>query len=154
MNGGVILRLLLRLVLVPLGAMVALAAAGAMLVVTQRDAFQAVLAADPQAQEDYVFALMVAGPLLLRLMSSWAHFTFVPALAGAFIAEAFAIRSWMFHVGNGALSASPSRGWNPLQPDRSGAAFPISAARIFPSRRFARHVTARCTGRGGWIDRV
>jgi len=101
----VILRLLLRLVLVPLGAMVALAAAGAMLVVTQRDAFQAVLAADPQAQEDYVFALMVAGPLLVHLMSTWAHYTFVPALAGAFIAETFAIRSWMFNVGNGALSA-------------------------------------------------
>jgi len=101
----VILRLLLRLVLVPLAAMVALAAAGAMLVLTQRDAFQAVLAAEPQAQEDYVFALMVAAPLLFRLMSSWAHYTFVPALAGAFIAETFAIRSWMFHVGNGALSA-------------------------------------------------
>jgi hypothetical protein len=101
----VILRLLLRLVLLPLAAMVALAAAGAMLVVTQRDAFRAVLAADPQAQEDYVFALMVAGPLLVGLMSTWAHYTFVPALAGAFIAETFAIRSWMFHVGNGALSA-------------------------------------------------
>jgi hypothetical protein len=101
----VILRLLRRLVLVPVGAIMALAAAGAMLVLTQRDAFQAVLAAEPQAQEDYVFALMVAGPLLFRLMSSWAHYTFVPALAGAFIAEAFAIRSWMFHIGNGALSA-------------------------------------------------
>jgi hypothetical protein len=101
----VILRLLLRIVLVPLGATMALAAAGAMLVVTQRDAFHAVLAADPQAQEDYVFALMVAGPLLVRLMSTWANYTFVPALAGVLIAETFAIRSWMFHVGNGALSA-------------------------------------------------
>jgi hypothetical protein len=94
----VIGRLLLRIILVPLGATIALAAAGAMLVVTQRDAFHAVLAADPQAQEDYVFALIVAGPLLVRLMSTWAHYTFVPALAGAFIAETFAIRSWMFHV--------------------------------------------------------
>jgi hypothetical protein len=57
----VIGRLLLRIVLVPLGAMVALAATGAMLVVTQRDAFHAVLAADPQAQEDYAFALMWPG---------------------------------------------------------------------------------------------
>jgi hypothetical protein len=101
----VIGRLLLRLVLVPLAAIMALAAAGAMLVVTQRNAFHAVLAADPQAQQDYVFALMVAGPLLVSLMSTWAHYTFVPALAGVLIAETFAIRSWMFHVGNGALSA-------------------------------------------------
>jgi hypothetical protein len=101
----VIGRLLLRLILVPLGAAVALTAAGALLVVTQWNAFHAVLAADPQAQQDYVFALMVAGPLLVSLMSAWAHYTFVPALAGVFIAETFAIRSWMFHVGNGALSA-------------------------------------------------
>ena len=100
-----ILRLLLRLVLVPLGAIMALVAAGAMLVVTQRNAFHAVLAADPQAQQDYLFALMVAGPLLVSLMTTWAHYTFVPALAGVLIAETFAIRSWMFHVGNGALSA-------------------------------------------------
>jgi hypothetical protein len=101
----VIGRLMLRLVLVPLGAMTALAAAGMLLVLTQRSAFHAVLAADPQAQQDYVFALMVAGPLLVSLMWSWAHYTFVPALAGVLIAETFAIRSWTFHVGNGALSA-------------------------------------------------
>ena len=47
----------------------------------------------------------VAGPLLVSLMSTWVHYTFAPALAGVFIAETFAIRSWMFHVGNGALSA-------------------------------------------------
>jgi hypothetical protein len=101
----VIGRLLLRLVLVPLGAAMALAAAGALIATTQWNAFHAVLAADPQAQQDYFFALMVAGPLLASLMSTWAHYTFMPALAGVFIAETFAIRSWMFHVGNGALSA-------------------------------------------------
>jgi hypothetical protein len=101
----VIGRLLLRLILVPLGAMMALTAAGAMLVITQRNAFDAVLAADPQAQEDFFFAVVAAGPLLVSLMWTWAHYTFMPALAGVFIAETFAIRSWMFHVGNGALSA-------------------------------------------------
>jgi hypothetical protein len=101
----VIGRLLLRLVVVPLGAVMALASAGALIATTQWNAFHAVLAADPQAQQDYFFALMVAGPLLASLMSTWAHYTFVPALAGVFIAETFAIRSWMFHVGNGALSA-------------------------------------------------
>jgi hypothetical protein len=101
----VIGRLLLRLVLVPLGAAMAFAAAGALIAIAQWNAFHAVLAADPQAQQDYFFALMVAGPLLASLMSTWAHYTFTPALAGVLIAETFAIRSWMFHVGNGALSA-------------------------------------------------
>jgi hypothetical protein len=78
----VIGRLLLRLVLVPLGAAMALAAAGALIVTTQWNAFHAVLAADPVAQQDYFFALMVAGPLLVSLMSTWVHYTFVPALAG------------------------------------------------------------------------
>jgi hypothetical protein len=91
----VIGRLLLRLILVPLGAVMALAAAGALIVITQWNAFHAVLAADPRAQQDYLFALM----------STWAHYTFVPALAGVFVAETFAIRSWMFHVGNGAVCA-------------------------------------------------
>ena len=48
---------------------------------------------------------MVAGPLLFSLMSSWAHYTFVPALAGVLAAEAFAIRSILFHACNGAVCA-------------------------------------------------
>jgi hypothetical protein len=101
----VIGRLLLRFILVPLGAMMALVAAGALIAVSQWHAFEAVLAADPQAQEDYFLAVVVAGPLLFSLMSSWAHYTFVPALAGVLAAEAFAIRSVLFHAGNGAVCA-------------------------------------------------
>jgi hypothetical protein len=63
------------------------------------------LAADPPAQEDYFVTLVVAGLLLFSLMSSWAHYTFVPALAGVLLAEAFAIRSVLFHAGNGAVCA-------------------------------------------------
>jgi hypothetical protein len=101
----VIGRLLLRFILVPLGAVMALAAAGALIAISQWNAFEAVLAADPQAQEDYVVAFVVAGPLLFSLMSSWAHYTFVPALAGVLLAEAFAIRSILFHAANGAVCA-------------------------------------------------
>jgi hypothetical protein len=101
----VIGRLLLRFILVPLGAVMALAAAGALIAVSQWNAFEAVLAADPQAQEDYFFAFVVAGPLLFSLMSTWAHYTFVPALAGVLAAEAFAIRSVLFHAANGAVCA-------------------------------------------------
>jgi hypothetical protein len=101
----VIGRLLLRFILVPLGAVMALAAACALIAVSQWNAFESVLAADPEAQENYVFALMVAGPLLFSLMSSWAHYTFAPALAGVLAAEAFAIRSVLFHTANGAVCA-------------------------------------------------
>jgi hypothetical protein len=101
----VIGRLLLRFILVPLGAVMALASAGALIAVSQWNAFETVLAADPQAQEDYFFAFVVAGPLLFSLMSSWAHYTFVPALAGVLAAEAFAIRSILFHACNGAVCA-------------------------------------------------
>jgi hypothetical protein len=101
----VIGRLLLRFILVSLGAVMALAAAGALIAVSQWNAFETVLAADPQAQEDYFFAFVVAGPLLFSLMSSWAHYTFVPALAGMLAAEAFAIRSILFHACNGAVCA-------------------------------------------------
>jgi hypothetical protein len=101
----VIGRLLLRLILVPLGLVVALAAAGALIVATQWQAFQAVIHADPQAQQDFFLAVVIAGPLLVSLMATWVHYTFAPALAGVFVAETFAIRSWMFHAGNGALSA-------------------------------------------------
>ncbi len=98
-------RLLLRLILVPLGAVLAVVAAGALIVVAQWNAFQTVLAADPQGQEDFLFAVVAAGPLVVSLMGAWFYYTFVPAFAGVVVAEAFAIRSWMFHAGNGAVCA-------------------------------------------------
>jgi len=64
-----------------------------------------VLNADPQAQEDYVIALMFGGPLLALLLSIWAFYMFVPAVIGVLISETFAIRSWIFHATNGGLSA-------------------------------------------------
>ena len=48
---------------------------------------------------------LVVAALIFSLMSTWAHYTFVPALAGVLAAEAFAIRSVLFHAGNGAVCA-------------------------------------------------
>jgi hypothetical protein len=101
----VLIRLLLRFILVPLGAAVALAAATAVLVIAHRNALVAVLNADPQTQQDYFVALLFGGPLLALLLSIWAFYTFVPAAIGVLISEALAIRSWMFHTANGGLSA-------------------------------------------------
>jgi hypothetical protein len=101
----VLIRLLLRFILVPLGSSVALAAAAAFVVIAHRNALLAVLDADPQAQQDYFFALVFGGPLLALLLSIWAFYMFVPAAIGVLISEAFAIRSWIFHAANGGLSA-------------------------------------------------
>jgi hypothetical protein len=101
----VLIRFLLRFILVPLGATVALAAATAVIVIAHRNALHAVLDADPQAQQDYFIALVFGGPLLALLLSIWAFYVFVPAVIGVLISETFAIRSWIFHAANGGLSA-------------------------------------------------
>ena len=101
----VLIRFLLRFILVPLGAAVALAAAAAFVIIAHRNALLAVLDADPQAQQDYFTALVFGGPLLALLLSIWAFYVFVPAAIGVLISEAFAIRSWIFHAANGGLSA-------------------------------------------------
>ena len=68
----VLIRLLLRFILVPLGAAVALAAATAFIVIAHRNALLAVLDADPRVQQDYFIALAFGGPLLALLLSIWA----------------------------------------------------------------------------------
>jgi hypothetical protein len=100
-----LVRFLLRLILVPLGAAIAVAVAMAVIVIAHWRAVEALLDADPQAQQDYVFAVMEHGPLLAMLLSIWAFYMFVPAAVGALIAEALAVRSWIFHAANGGLSA-------------------------------------------------
>jgi hypothetical protein len=101
----VLIRLLLRFILVPLGAAMALAAATAFIVIAHRNALLAVLDADPRAQQDYFIALAFGGPMLALLLSIWAFYVFVPAAIGVLISEALAIRSWIFHAANGGLSA-------------------------------------------------
>jgi hypothetical protein len=101
----VLIRLLLRFILVPLGASVALAAAAAFVVIAHRNAVIALLDADPQAQQDYFIALLFGGPLLALLLSIWAFYMFVPAAIGVLISEVFAVRSWIFHAANSGLSA-------------------------------------------------
>src|SRR6266446_10243845 len=116
-----VIRLLLRFILVPLGTALALAAAAAVIVIAHRNALVAVLDADPQAQQDYFIALLFGGPLLALLLSVWAFYTFVPAAIGILISEALAIRSWMFHTANGGLSAW--LGWALTQTSATNIAF-------------------------------
>lgn len=98
-------RLILRLLLVPLGAVVAFCVAVAVMVAAHWSALHTLAQADPQAQEDWLYAFMMAGPVIAMFMAFSAAITTAVAAAGALIAEAFAIRSWIYHAANGGLAA-------------------------------------------------
>lgn len=93
-------RLLLRFVLVPLGYVVAVMAGALVILFGSWKIGQA--AVDPNAQAIAIFGFVFAGPVLLVLLLST---MWIPGSIGVLISEAFAIRSWMFHAGNGAVSA-------------------------------------------------
>jgi|SRR5690242_12832696 len=98
-------RLILRMLLVPLGIVVAACVSVLVVIFVHWQAFMALLSANPEALQDHVLALLVAGPLLVLLLAMSAVLTLLPAAIGVLIAEAFAIRSWIFHTLNGGLSA-------------------------------------------------
>lgn len=99
------LRFLLRLLLVPLGGAAAIVAAMAVVLAAHWGEIVALADANADAQGDWLLAFMVAGPLIAILLSMTLVVTAVPAAVGALIAEAFAIRSWIFHAANGGISA-------------------------------------------------
>ncbi|MDQ2082335.1 hypothetical protein RA307_19265 [Xanthobacteraceae bacterium Astr-EGSB] len=100
-----ILRLILRLIVVPLGAVVAVCIGTLVVVAAHWGALDALARADPAAQEEWFFALVVAGPVLTMLFSMMAAYAFLAAAIGALVAEFFAVRSWIYHALNGGLGA-------------------------------------------------
>jgi len=105
----VLIRLLLRFILVPLGGAVALAVAATVIVIGHHDAIATLLQAPPEAQADWLLNLAVFGPLLAVLLSILAFHVLVPAAIGVVISEVLAVRSWIYHGANGALAAAV--GW-------------------------------------------
>jgi hypothetical protein len=93
-------RLLLRVVLVPLGYVIAVVI-GTLVIVFGSWKLGAA-AADPDAQPFAMFGFVFAAPVLLVMLLSM---MWLPAAIGILISETFAIRSWIFHAGNGAASA-------------------------------------------------
>jgi hypothetical protein len=93
-------RLLLRVLLVPLGYFVAVVI-GTLVIVFGSWRLGAA-AADPDAQPFAVFGFVFAAPVLLVMLLSM---MWLPVAIGVLISETFAIRSWLFHAGNGAVSA-------------------------------------------------
>ena len=95
-------RLILRFILVPLGYFVAVVAATLVIVVGSWKLGPVAVTSDPDATAVAVFGFMFAAPILLVMLLS---VMWLPAAVGILVSEAFAIRSWMFHAGNGAASA-------------------------------------------------
>jgi hypothetical protein len=98
-------RLLLRFVLVPLGYFVAVVVATLVIVFGSWRLGQ--VAAHPDTQAFAIFGFVFAAPVLLVMLLS---LMWLPAAIGILISETFAIRSFLFHAGNGAVSALI--GWN------------------------------------------
>jgi hypothetical protein len=112
-----LLRLLLRFILVPLGYLAAVIV-GACVILFGSWRFAELLVANNSEMFAYgVFGFAIAGPVLFFMV-----FTamLLPASIGIVISEAFAIRSWIFHALNGAISAWV--GWQMFANfDQSGA---------------------------------
>ena len=97
----IVLRLLLRFIIVPLGYLAATIAATCIILFGSWKAGTMMLSDNPDTATAAFFGALVAGPVLLvvLLAGMW-----LPASVGILISEAFAIRSWIFHALNGAIA--------------------------------------------------
>ena len=94
-----LIRLLMRFLLVPLGYLAA-AIAGTLVVVASSRLVDVALSGYPD--DAYAsLGLAIGGPILLLVVMV---LILMPASIGILISEAFAIRSWIFHVLNGIAS--------------------------------------------------
>ena len=112
----VILRLLLRFILVPLGYLAAVIVGSCVILLGSWRFAEMLISNNPDMFAYGLFGFVLAGPVLFILLFSamW-----LPGAIGILISEAFAIRSWIFHALNGAISAWI--GWQMLSTfDQSG----------------------------------
>jgi hypothetical protein len=91
-----LLRLLLRFILVPLAYIAAVTVGATVLVLGSLE-----MSHDPDLAAAGVFAAFVGGPIMFVMIAST---MWMPSSVGILISEAFAIRSWIFHALNGAIS--------------------------------------------------
>jgi hypothetical protein len=96
-----VVRFLLRFILVPLGYFIAVTVASGVLVLGSWKTGSMMLSENPDTATAGFFAALVAGPVMFVVIAST---MWLPASVGILISEAFAIRSWIFHALNGAIS--------------------------------------------------
>jgi hypothetical protein len=93
-------RFLMRLLLVPIGGCLAICVGMLFVMVAHWNRVATVTANDTSGLETFI--------VLIPMLAVGSGVMLMPAALGIMIAEAFAIRSWMFHVINGGLSAAVS----------------------------------------------
>ncbi len=91
-------RFLLRFLVVPFAASVAVFAALLVVVIAHWSRFAAIISADPNASDNLLLTVLFVGPAFFLIWSVGTVVMLLPGLIGIVISEAFAIRSWMFHV--------------------------------------------------------
>jgi hypothetical protein len=96
-------RLLLRFLVVPFGFCFAIVAAVLFVIAAHWSRFMAIVAANRGGDEDV--ALFVAGSFIVFFAAISAAKMLWPMALAAVLAEAFAFRSWVFHVCGGAVAA-------------------------------------------------
>jgi hypothetical protein len=102
----VLIRLIMRFVLVPLGSCVAVLVAAFVVCFAHWTEFARIIANDPKAPENFVLAVIFIGPAVALVMSIGAFAMLMPAMLGVAISEIFALRSWVYHVTNGTLASA------------------------------------------------
>jgi hypothetical protein len=100
----ILARFILRFLLVPFGIVAAATVALVVVMIGEWNAFVAFANAHPDAG-GYVGGAMMFAPFVLMLLAGDALVMLAPGAIGILVAEFFAIRSWIFHVANGAVSA-------------------------------------------------
>lgn len=96
-----IIRLLVRFILVPLGYFLAVIVGAGVILLGSWQAGSMMLSNNPDLATAGAFGALVAGPVLVVVLLST---MWLPSAIGIVVSEAFAIRSWIFHALNGAIS--------------------------------------------------
>ncbi len=112
-------RFILRFLLVPLGIAAAALAGIAVVMIGEWNAFVAFINAHPDSSGEYFIAAVITAPFLLMMLGGAALSMLAPGAIGILISEFFALRSWIFHIGNGAISAWV--GWSMIDGPRDTA---------------------------------
>ena len=97
-----LVRLLMRFILVPLGYLAASIAGTLVVLIASWRLVDMALSDHPDGPAFAFLGFAIGGPILLLFVIV---FMMLPASIGILISEAFAIRSWIFHVLNGVASA-------------------------------------------------
>lgn len=101
----IIVRLLLRFLIVPLGISVAFCVAALVVLIAHWGKLTAAFASDPPGGgSDSFWVLLFFGGIYMLIWMGIALYSMLPAAVGVLISEGFAIRHWAFHAVNGAVS--------------------------------------------------